>query len=139
MSNTNNPNTIPKAGDDTDLNGFFNTLGAGVQRKIIEKVLSSTAKGVLDHGAKGKTGEVNIKMKISRLSDDSVEQGAVKIVSEVSFATPTQRGKKAENEVRETVMYMTREGLRDTPPKKLDEEQHNQSGMPAQKTGTYAS
>ncbi|URG13797.1 hypothetical protein [Acinetobacter phage vB_AbaS_TCUP2199] len=137
MSNTNTP--IPKANDDTDLGDFFNSLAGGVQRQIIQKVMSSVAKGVLQHGSKGKTGEVHIKLKFARLSDDTVEQGAVKITSEVFFAAPTQRGKKNETESRESVMYMSSQGLTDAPPKKLDEEQHSQSGMPVPKTGTYAS
>ena len=133
------PNT-PK-NDDTDLATFWDTLAGGVQKQIVAKVLSSVAKGTLAHGSKGKTGEVTIKLKFSRLSDDSVEQGALKIVSEVSFGAPTQRGKKAENEVRESVMYMTSSGLSDVPPKKLDDEVAHQQGMPAAtaKTGNFAS
>ena len=92
------------------------------------------------HGSKGKTGEVNIKLKFARLSDDTVEQGALKITSEVSFGSPTQRGKQNENEIRESVMYMTPSGLSDVPPKKLDEEAGHQQGMPSSaKTGNYAS
>lgn len=135
---SNNPNNLNKPkGDDTDLKDFFGSLAGGVQEKVIAKVLSSVAKGVLDHGAKGKTGNVTINLKIQRLSDDSVEQGAVKIVSEVSFSAPTTRGKKSENEIRESVMYMTSKGLSDVPPRKLDEEEIHQQGMPAA-TPNYA-
>lgn len=133
------PNT-PK-NDDTNLDTFFDTLAGGVQKQIIAKVLSKVAKNTLAHGSKGKAGEVTIKLKLSRQSDDMVEQGALKIVSEVAFGSPTQRGKQTENEVRESVMYMTPTGLSDVPPKKLDEEAGHQQGMPtsAAKTGNYAS
>lgn len=131
---------IPK-NDDTNLEDFWNSLAAGVQSQIISKVLSSVAKGVLAHGVKGKTGEVNIKLKFARQSDDTVDQGALKITSEVAFAAPTQRGKKAENEVRESIMFMTPHGLSDVPARKLDEEAGHQQGMPtsASKTGNFAS
>lgn len=133
-------NQVTPKNDDTDLAVFFDTLAAGVQKQIIQKVLSQVSKGVLQHGSKGKTGEVTLKFKIARLSDDSVEQGALKVISEVSFGAPTQRGKKAENEVRESVMYMTSSGLSDTPPKRLDEEAGHQQGMPVgAKSGNFAS
>lgn len=134
------PNT-PK-NDDTNLATFWDTLAGGVQAQIIAKVLSSVAKGTLAHGSKGKTGEVTIKLKMARQSDDMVEQGALKIVSEVSFSAPTQRGKKAENEIRESVMFMTPSGLSDVPARKAEEEAGHQQGMPAAataKTGNFAS
>lgn len=138
MSNQNAPQT-PK-NDDTDLPVFFDTLAGGVQKQIIQKVLSSVSKGVLQHGSKGKAGEVTLNFKITRLSDDSVEQGALKIVSTLSFAAPTQRGKKAENEARESVMYMTSSGLSDAPPRRLDEEAGHQQGMPTTaKVNNFAS
>lgn len=142
MSDSNNQNRQNTAkNDDTNLQSFFGSLAAGVQEQIIQKVLSKVGKAVLSHGTKGKTGEVNIKLKFARLSDDSIEQGALKITSEVAFASPTQRGKASENEVRESVMYMTSTGLSDVPPRKLDDEVASQQGMPTlnPKTGNFAS
>ena len=137
MSNTPNIPKKPK-GDDTDLNDFFESLAGGVQAQIMAKVLSSVSKGVLDHGTKGKTGVVTLNLKIQRLSDDTIEQGAVKIISELSFGAPTLRGKKVENEVRESVMYMTPTGLSDVPARKLSEEELHQQGMPSNLPTNYA-
>ena len=111
-----------RVNDDTNLEDFFNSLAAGVQRKILENVLTKTAKGVLTHGAKGRKGKIIIEISMARLNDEDENLG-LKVESKLSFQTPTKRGDSSENENRESVMYLTPTGLSDVPARIHDEDE----------------
>lgn len=108
--------------DNTNLAQFWDSLAGGVQRQILEAVLTKTAKAVITHGAKGRKGKITIQLDLSRLNDEEDNAG-LKVESKISYQLPTKRGDVAENEKRESVMYLTPKGLSDVPARIADEEE----------------
>lgn len=108
--------------DNTNLDAFFSTLAGGVQKQILEAVLTKTAKGVLTHGAKGRKGKLTIQIDMSRLNDEDGNLG-LKVESKIAYQLPTKRGDSSENEKRESVMYLTPTGLSDVPARIRDEDE----------------
>lgn len=119
MQDNRNPQYSPS--ENTSLQEFFEMLAGGAQKKILEHVLTQTAKNVLAHGAKGRKGKVTIEIDFARLGDDSVDNGGLKVASKIIFKKPTQRGESLENETRESVLYLTRKGISDVPERKVDD------------------
>ena len=108
--------------DQTNLDQFWETLAGGVQKQILETILTKTAKGVVTHGAKGRKGKITIQIDMARLNDEEGNLG-LKVESKIAYQIPTKRGDASENEKRESVMYLTPRGLSDVPARLQDEEE----------------
>ncbi len=90
----------------TNVQDFIGSLGAGTVEKKIGMLLSACAEGVVLHGGGKKVGEVNLKLKIQQVGENS----QVTIVSVLSHSTPTPTGKKSEDDSTMSVMHVAKRG-----------------------------
>lgn len=87
----------------TDAPQFIGDLGAGTFANQLGAALSAVAQGVVAHG---KAGEVNIKLKISRIGDSR----QVNVAHTLAFNEPTGKGKRTEDTTSETPMHLNLSG-----------------------------
>lgn len=94
-------------GSSTNVNDFMGALGAGVFEKKLALLLSQAAHGTVLHGRGNKTGKVTVEFTIKQVGENS----QVIISHKLSHSTPTARGKKSEEDVSETPMYVGKNGI----------------------------
>ncbi|NNP70442.1 hypothetical protein [Acinetobacter sp. Ac_5812] len=82
----------------TDAQQFIDDIGAGVFGKQLGVAVSEVANSVL---ATSKVGEINIKLKVSKISDSQVQ-----IESKLQFNEPLAKGKRVEEHNEKTPMYV---------------------------------
>lgn len=88
----------------TDPSEFLASLNGGVFAQQLARAISDVASSVVDNGKKG---EVNIKLKFSRIGEST----QVKVDHTLDFNQPTKRGCKREDVTLETPMYVTASGV----------------------------
>jgi hypothetical protein len=87
---------------ETDVTTFICDLDGGVFEQKLGHILSEVAGAVVDHGDRGKAGQVQITLDIKRLG-----QGAqVEVKHKLSYSRPTMHGKSSEEEQLMTPMYV---------------------------------
>ena len=72
----------------TDAQQFIEDIGAGVFSKQFGVAITEVANSVV---STGKVGEINIKLKVSKLADSQVQ-----VESKLSFNEPLAKGKRVE-------------------------------------------
>lgn len=87
----------------TDVNGFMESLNAGVFNQQLASALSDVAGAVADYG---KAGKVTIELNMKQLGEGQQVMIAHKLVSKC----PTAKGSRSEDAVTETPMYVGRRG-----------------------------
>lgn len=90
----------------TDFVDLIGELNAGVLLQQLNAALSDVALGTVLYGDKGKSGEVTLKLKLSRIGESS----QVSMKHSLSFSKPTTRGKASEEATTETPLYVHRGG-----------------------------
>lgn len=111
----------------TNVDDFVDELGAGVFKEKLAHVLSEAALGTVLHGGGSKKGKVTIELTFQQIGEN--EQ--VVVSHKLAHVTPTKRGKRSEEDVTETPMFVGKGGkLTIAPPKEdnngqysLDQEQ----------------
>lgn len=88
----------------TNVPVFFTELDGGVFERKLSSVLTDVGAAVIEHG---KGGEVTIKLKLSQIGNSH----QVSIEHILSFARPTLRGKRTEEDKTVTPMYVGTSGL----------------------------
>ena len=101
---------------DTDVVDFIDELGAGVFKEKLAHILSDVAQGVVLHGGKNKKGKVVIELTLQQVGDN--EQ--VMIGHGLKHVTPTRRGKRSEEDVSHTSMFVGKGGEMTINPPKED-------------------
>lgn len=86
----------------TDLEGFLSELGGGVFREKLALILSEVALATVTNANGGKKGKVSVEFSMSRVG----ENDQVIIEHKLSHVTPTKRGKKTEEDITETPMFV---------------------------------
>lgn len=87
----------------TDVSEFMSDLDAGVFERKLSIALSQVAAAVTDHD---KVGEVTLKFKLSKLAGTS----QVTLAHELKFSRPTSSGRATEEDKRQTVMHVGKNG-----------------------------
>lgn len=90
-----------------DLFDVLGEFGAGVFVNQLNEVLKDTAKAVINHGDKGKTGKVTISFKMTRLGEDS---DMVDVEHSWQYEQPEMRGKATRTNVTNTPMCVSSKG-----------------------------
>lgn len=87
----------------TDVSEFISDLDAGVFERKLSTALSQVAAAVTDHD---KVGEVTVKFKLSKLAGTS----QVTLSHELKLSRPTSSGRATEEDKRQTVMHVGKNG-----------------------------
>ena len=82
----------------TDAQQFIEDIGAGVFSKQLGVAITEVANSVV---STGKVGEINIKLKVSKLADSQVQ-----VESKLSFNEPLAKGKRVEEHNEKTPMHV---------------------------------
>ena len=90
----------------TDVTNFVDELGAGVFKEKLAHILSDVALGVITHGGGKKTGKVTVEFHLAQLGEN--EQ--VIIAHKLGFSVPTKRGKRSEEDVTDSTMFVGKGG-----------------------------
>lgn len=101
---------------ETNIEDFIGELGAGVFKDKLSHTLSSTALGTVLHGNGKKKGKVTVEFIFTQIGEN--EQ--VIVSHKIAHSTPTARGKKAEEDVSETPMFIAKGGVMTIGPPKED-------------------
>ena len=86
----------------TDVNDFFDELGAGVFKQKLAHVLSEVAAGVIAYGGGKRKGKVTIELSIAQLGEN--EQ--LLINQKLAFELPLKRGKRMETDVTDSAFFV---------------------------------
>lgn len=101
-------------GSGTNVQYFIKALGAGVLEAKLSALLSQAAHGAVLHGRNGKKAKVTVEFTLQQVGENS----QVIVSHKLSHVTPTARGKKAEEDISETPMFVGKNGqMSETPPK----------------------
>ncbi len=89
----------------TNVDDFIGELGAGVVKEKLAHILSEAALGTILYG-RGRKGKVTLEISFAQIgANDQV------IVShKISHSTPTNRGKKSEEDTTETPFFVGKGG-----------------------------
>lgn len=90
----------------TNVHEFVGALGAGVFEKKLAVLLSQAAEGTVLHGRGNKKGKVTLEFTLQQVGENS----QVIVSHRLSHSTPTARGKKSEEDISETPMYVGKGG-----------------------------
>lgn len=93
-------------GSGTNVQDFIGALGAGVLEKKLSMLLSQAAHGTILHGRGSKKGKVTLELTLQQVGENS----QVIVSHRLSHSTPTARGKKTEEDITETPMYVGKNG-----------------------------
>ncbi|CAM0103689.1 protein YfdP [Vibrio phage 340E47.2] len=97
----------------TNVNDFIGELGAGVFEAKLSHILSECALGTILNGKGNKKGKVTVEFTLQQVGDND----QVIISHKLAHSTPTARGKKSEEDVSDTPMFVCKGGrLQSTPP-----------------------
>lgn len=91
----------------TNLEDFFSELGAGAFKEKLALALSEAALGVVINGMGTKKSKVTIDFTISQIG----ENDQVIITHKLTKSIPTKRGKKMEENITETPMFVGKGGV----------------------------
>ncbi|MDH0032530.1 MULTISPECIES: hypothetical protein [unclassified Acinetobacter] len=86
----------------TDAQQFIEDIGAGVFAKQLGVSVTEVANSVI---RTGKAGEINIKLKVTKLTDSQVQ-----IESKLQFNEPLAKGKRVEEHNEQTPMHVNLTG-----------------------------
>lgn len=81
---------------------ILEALEAGAFKGRLEKAISDTALAVVVNGDKRIKGEVVLKLKFERIAESS----QVRVIADVGFDAPTNRGRRSESYACETPMHV---------------------------------
>jgi hypothetical protein len=90
-----------------ELQDVLGEFGAGVFVDQLNEVMKDTAKAVINHGDKGKTGKITITLKMTRLGEDS---DMVDVEHSWAYEQPEMRGKSSRVNVTNTPMCVSSKG-----------------------------
>ena len=91
----------------TNVNDFIGELNAGILVNQLGDTLSEAALATILHGKGNKKGKVNLELSFSQIGENDQVVVSVKL----SKSIPTQRGKKSEEGVTDTPMYVGKGGV----------------------------
>ena len=91
----------------TNVDDFISELGAGVLSEKLSHILSGVALGTMLHG-QGKKGKITLEFTFSQTDAESDQ---VNISHKIGPATPTNRGKKTEEDTTRTVFFVGKGGV----------------------------
>lgn len=86
----------------TNVTEFIGDLDGGVFEQKLGAMLSEVAGAVVDHGDKGKSGQVQITFDLKRIGQSC----QVEVKHKLSFNRPTMHGKSSEEEQLMTPMHV---------------------------------
>ncbi|KZZ72442.1 hypothetical protein A3765_28385 [Oleiphilus sp. HI0130] len=97
----------------TNVDDFIEELNAGIFKEKLAHTLSDAALGVVINGNGVKKAKVKIEFTLSQVGDNEQVLIAHKLAHEI----PTKRGKRAEEDITETSMFVGKGGVMtiDTP------------------------
>lgn len=101
----------------TNLNDFMGELGAGVFQAKIEHCLSEAALNTILHGTGNKKGKVTLEFTFQQIGENDQVVVSHKLVS----STPTKRGKRVEEDLTDTPMFVGKGGVLTIEPPKEGE------------------
>lgn len=87
---------------ETNVTEFICDLDGGVFEQKLGHILSEVAGAVVDHGEKGKSGQVQITLDIKRIG----QSAQVEVKHKLAYNRPTMHGKSSEEEQLMTPMYV---------------------------------
>lgn len=90
----------------TNVHEFVGALGAGILEKKLAILLSQVAEGTVLHGRGAKKGKLTLELTLQQVGENS----QVIVSHKLSHSTPTARGKKSEEDISETPMYVGKGG-----------------------------
>jgi hypothetical protein len=117
----------------SNVNDFIGELNGGVLTEKLAHQLSESALATIHHGNGKKTAKVTLELTLKQIGDN--EQ--VMVQHKLSHTTPTKRGKKSEEDVTETPMFVGRGGVMTVNPPK--EDNNGQFGLKQEKDGPSGS
>ncbi len=91
----------------TNVDNFISELEAGQFKEKLAHMLSDVALGTAIHGDKVRKGKVAIELSFQQVGENS----QVIISSKLSHVTLTKRGKKSEETVTQTPMFVGKGGV----------------------------
>ena len=116
---------------ETHVHDFIDELGAGVFKEKLAHLLSDVAQGTVLHGGKGKKGKIFIELTLLQIGDN--EQ--VMISHKLGHTTPTRRGKRSEEDLSQTSMFVGKGGeMTINPPK---EDNNGQFSLDQENSGIH--
>ena len=92
---------------ETNVDDFIEELGGGVFKEKLAYLLSQAALGTVIHGLGKKKGKVNIEFSLKQIG----ENNQVVVTHKISHSTPTKRGKRSEEDITETPMFVGKGGV----------------------------
>lgn len=98
-------NSVPKSR--TNVNDFVGELNAGILINQLGDTLSEAALATILHGKGNKKGKVTLEFSFTQIG----ENDQVIISAKLSKSIPTQRGKKSEEGVTDTPMFVGKGGV----------------------------
>lgn len=91
----------------TNVNEFLGELNAGILIGQLGLTLSEAALATVLHGKGNKKGKVTVEFSFSQIG----ENDQVVVSAKLSKSVPTQRGKKSEENVTDTPMFVGKGGV----------------------------
>jgi hypothetical protein len=114
----------------TNVNDFLGELNAGILISQLGLTLSEAALATVLHGKGNKKGKVTLELSFSQIG----ENDQVVVSTKLSKSVPTQRGKKSEENVTDTPMFVGKGGVLTIDAPKIDDSgqfnlQHQQDNV----------
>lgn len=101
----------------TNVEDFLGELNAGILVNQLGLILSEAALATVLHGKGNKKGKVNLELSFSQIG----ENDQVVVAAKLSKSVPTQRGKKSEENVTDTPMFVGKGGVLTIDAPKVDD------------------
>jgi hypothetical protein len=101
----------------TNVPDFIGELNAGILIEQLGAILSEAALNTVHHGKGNKKGKVSLEFTLSQIGEN--EQ--VIVCAKLSKSIPTQRGKKSEENITDTPMFVGRGGQMTIDQPKVDD------------------
>ena len=111
---------------ETNVDEFIEELGAGVFKAKLAKILSDAALATVLYGIGNKKGKVSIEFTFQQIGEN--EQ--VVVSHKLCSSLPTKRGKKSEEDITDTPMFVGKGGVMTIGPP--EEDDHGQFGLDGQ-------
>lgn len=105
----------------TDVNEFFDELGAGVFKSKLAAAISEAAEGVVRQGDKTKKGGFSIDFVVEPLADQGMStMSQIKITQKLKYKVPTKNGFRHEEDVTTSAFFVGKGGRVTAVPQKED-------------------
>lgn len=114
---------------ETNIDDFISELGAGVFKEKLSHVLSEAALGTILHGNGKRKGKVSLEFTFSQIG----ENDQVVVSHKITHLTLTKRGKRSEEDLTETPMFVGKGGVMTVSPPK--ENSKGQFSLESEKDG----